>query len=121
MKKTSKELDMIYEEKHLSLDIQPYLTRDIVYFFEFVPNEKDLEDPKLLEDTNIHFFEFGVTSNIQKRQSGYGPNYRLDKAFIYKSGYLASLGESYVKKLSTDLNMKLVYKNKTECIRGTYE
>ena len=119
--KTTIELDNIYEEKRLSLDIQPYLAKDIVYFFEFTPCEKDLDDPELLKDKNIHFFEFGVTSNIQQRQSSYGPCYRLDKGFIYKTGYLASLGESYVKKIVNDLNLKLVYKNKIECMRCSYE
>jgi len=97
-KKTTTELDNIYEEKRLSLDIQPYLAKDIVYFFEFIPNDKDLADPELLKDENIHFFEFGVTSNIKQRQISYGSGHRLDKSFIYKTGYLASLGESYVKK-----------------------
>ena len=115
------ELDKIYEEKRLSLDIQPYLAKDIVYFFEFIPNEKDLTEPELLKDKNIHFFEFGVTSNIQQRQLSYGSSYRLDKGFIYKTGYLASLGESYVKKIIADMNLKLVYKNKIECMRCSYE
>ena len=119
--KTTIELDNIYEEKRLSLDIQPYLAKDIVYFFEFIPDKKDLFEPELLKDKNIHFFEFGVTSNIQQRQSSYGTGYRLDKGFIYKTGYLASLGESYVKKLVNDLNLKLVYKNKIECMRCSYE
>lgn len=119
--KSSAELDMIYEEKRLSLDIQPYLAKDLVYFFEFIPNKDDLEEPELLSDINIHFFEFGVTSNIQKRQSAYGSGYRLDKVFVYQSGFLASLGESYVKKLVIDLKLKLAYKNKIECLRCSYE
>ena len=119
--KTNVELDNIYEEKRLSLDIQPYLVKDIVYFFEFIPNEKDLVAPELLKDENIHFFEFGVTSNIQQRQISYGSGHRLDKGFIYKTGYLASLGESYVKKIVSDMNLKLGYKNKIECMRCTYE
>jgi len=119
--KTIIELDNIYEEKRLSLDIQPYLIKDIVYFFEFIPIEKDLVNPELLKDKNIHFFEFGVTSNIQQRQLSYGSGYRLDKGFIYKTGYLASLGESYVKKIVNDMNLKLGYKNKIECMRCSYE
>ena len=119
--KTTVELDNIYEEKRLSLDIQPYLMKDIVYFFEFIPNEKDLADPELLKDKNIHFFEFGVTSNIHQRQLSYGSGYRFDKGFIYKTGYLASLGESYVKKIVNDMNLKLGYKNKIECMRCSYE
>jgi len=119
--KTTLELDNIYEEKRLSLDIQPYLAKDIVYFFEFIPNEKDLVESELLKDKNIHFFEFGVTSNIQQRQISYGSGYRLDKGFIYKTGYLASLGESYVKKIVTDMNLKLGYKNKIECMKCTYD
>lgn len=119
--KTNKELDYISEQKRLSLDIQPYLFKDVLYFFEFKPDAEFLHDKSTLENENIHYFEFGVTSNIQQRQSSYGSGYRLDKVFVYDSGFKSSLAESHVKKLVLDMNLKLNYKNKFECMKCTYE
>jgi len=119
--KTNKELDYISEQKRLSIDIQPYLFKDVLYFFEFKPDAEFLDDKSTLENENIRYFEFGVTSNIQKRQSGYGHGYRLDKVFVYDSGFKCSLAESHVKKLVLDMNLKLNYKNKFECMKCTYE
>ena len=119
--KTNKELDYISEQKRLSLDIQPYLFKDVLYFFEFKPDAEFLDDKSTLENENIRYFEFGVTSNIQQRQSGYSRGYRLDKVFVYDSGFKSSLAESHVKKLVLDMNLKLNYKNKFECMKCTYE
>jgi len=119
--KTNKELDHISEQKRLSLDIQPYLFKDVLYFFEFKPEPEFLDDKSTLDNENIRYFEFGVTSNIQQRQSGYGRGYRLDKVFVYDSGFKSSLAESHVKKLVLDMNLKLNYKNKFECMKCTYE
>ena len=119
--KTNKELDYISEQKRLSLDIQPYLFKDVLYFFEFKPDAEFLHDKSTLKNENIHYFEFGVTSNIQQRQSSYGSGYRLDKVFVYDSGFKSSLAESHVKKLVLDMNLKLNYKNKFECMKCTYE
>jgi len=119
--KTNKELDYISEQKRLSLDIQPYLFKDVLYFFEFKPEPEFLDDKSTLDNENIRYFEFGVTSNIRQRQSGYGRGYRLDKVFVYDSGFKSSLAESHVKKLVLDMNLKLNYKNKFECMKCTYE
>ena len=119
--KTSKQLDNLYEQKRLSLDIQPYMFKDVLYFFEFIPNPEYLNDKSTLENETIHYFEFGVSSNIQQRQGNYGTSYRLDKVFIYNTGYKASLAESYMKKIAADMNLKLNYKNKIECMHCTYE
>jgi hypothetical protein len=114
-------LDEISDQKRLSLDIQPYLFKDVLYFFEFKPDIEYLSDKSTLENDNIHYFEFGVTSNIQQRQANYGSGYRLDKVFSYDSGFKSSLAESHVKKLVLDMNLKLNYKNKIECMRCTFE
>ena len=119
--KTDKEIDFISDQKRLSLDIQPYLFKDVLYFFEFKPDAEYLTDKSTLEDANIHYFEFGVTSNIQQRQSNYGSGHRLDKVFSYDTGFKSSLAESHVKKLVLDMNLKLNYKNKIECMRCSYE
>jgi hypothetical protein len=58
-------------KKRLSIDIQPYLCKDVLYFLNLSPISEYLNDKSLLEDKNIHYFEFGVTSNIQQRQSEY--------------------------------------------------
>ena len=118
--KTTKEIDSISYEKRVSLDIQPYLCKDVLYFFEFIPEFEDQPEIKELHNENIHYFEFGVTSNIQQRQSGYSLGHRLDNAFVYDTGFKVSLAEKYVKKLVLDFNLKLNYKNKSECMRCTY-
>ena len=108
-------------EKRLSLDIQPYLLKDVLYIFEFKPNIEDMLTPNTLHNKNIHYFEFGISSDIQKRQNNYGLNYRLDKIFVYDARYKISLAEKYVKKLVIDLDLKFKYKNKIECMQCTYE
>ena len=95
--------------------------KDVLYFFEFIPNPEYLNDKSTLENETIHYFEFGVSSNIQQRQGNYGTSYRLDKVFIYNTGYKASLAESYMKKIALDMNLKLNYKNKIECLICTYK
>ena len=85
-------------------------------YSNYYPNDKST-----LENETIHYFEFGVSSNIQQRQGNYGTSYRLDKVFIYNTGYKASLAESYMKKIAADMNLKLNYKNKIECLICTYE
>jgi hypothetical protein len=101
------------EEYRISIDIQPYLTSDVIYFFEFHPKDEETEE-------NIHYFEYGTTSNIQQRHTSYGKNYRLDKVFVYKNRYLASVGEKYLKQIITDLKLRYLYKNKLECMKSSY-
>lgn len=101
------------EEYRISIDIQPYLTSDVIYFFEFQRKDEEIEE-------NMHYFEYGTTSNIQQRHTSYGKNYRLDKVFVYKNRYLASIGEKYLKQIITDLKLRYLYKNKLECMKSTY-
>ena len=95
--------------------------KDVLYIFEFKPNSEHMKDSSLLEDSNIHYFEFGVTSNIRQRQRNYGNTYRLDNIFSYDSGFKASLAEEYIKKIVYDMDLKLNYKNKIECMFATYK
>jgi hypothetical protein len=101
------------EEYRISIDIQPYLTSDVIYFFEFHPKDEETEE-------NVHYFEYGTTSNIKQRHTSYGKNYRLDKVFVYKNRYLASVGEKYLKQIITDLKLRYLYKNKLECMKSSY-
>jgi len=119
--KTNVELEDIFQTKRLSLDYQQHLGKDLLYFFEFTPTMDSLEDPTLLDNKELHFFEFGVSSNIQQRASAYGNSYRLDKVFEYGSGFKTSLAEKYTKNIVLDLDLKLVYKNKVECLKATYK
>ena len=118
--KTNEELEDIFQTTRLSLDYQQHLGKDVLYFFEFTPDRDGLKDPTLLDNKELHFFEFGVSSNIQQRVSGYGNSYRLDKVFEYTSGFKTSLAEKYTKNIVLDLDLKLCYKNKMECFTATY-
>ena len=118
--KTNAELEDIFQTTRLSLDYQQHLGKDVLYFFEFTPDIDGLKDPTLLDNKELHFFEFGVSSNIQQRVSGYGNSYRLDKVFEYTSGFKTSLAEKYTKNIVLDLDLKLCYKNKMECFIATY-
>jgi hypothetical protein len=122
--KTNAELEDIYETQRVSLDYQHYLGKDVLYFFEFIPDRNGLEDPTLLDNKELHFFEFGFTSNIQQRTSSSDyprPNYRLDKVFVYDSGFKTSLAEKYTKNIVYDLGLKLEYFKKKECLKATYK
>ena len=116
--KSNEELEDIYSKKRLSLDYQENVCKDLLYMFEFDPeiNEVSLEDKN-----DIHYFEFGVTSDIKQRSNSYGAGYRLDKVFEYSNGSKTSLAEKYVKNITRDLGMTFEYKKKTECIMCTYE
>ena len=121
--KTNAELEDIFETQRVSLDYQHYLGKDVLYFFEFIPDRNGLEDPVLLDNKELHFFEFGFTSNIQQRTSSSDyprPNYRLDKVFVYDSGFKTSLAEKYTKNICYDLGLKIDYFKKKECLKATY-
>ena len=117
--KTNEELEMIIEQR-LSIGIEPYLTNDITYIFEFTPEKENLKNPNLLDDENIHYFEIGVTSDIKDRKKAYS-GCKLLKVFVYSSRQKAAMAESYMKNIVVELNMTLEYKNKKECMYGTYE
>jgi len=117
--KTNEELEMIQEQR-LSIGIEPYLTNDVTYIFEFIPEKEHLKNPNLLDDINIHYFEIGVTSDIKDRKKAYS-GYKLLKVFVYSSRQKAAMAESYMKNIVVELNMTLEYKNKKECMYGTYE
>ena len=117
--KTNEELEMIQEQR-LSIGIEPYLTNDITYIFEFTPEKENLKNPNLLDDENIHYFEIGVTSDIKDRKKAYS-GCKLLKVFVYSSRQKAAMAESYMKNIVVELNMTLEYKNKKECMYGTYE
>ena len=117
--KTNEELEMIQEQR-LSIGIEPYLTNDITYIFEFTPEKEHLKNSELLNDKNIHFFEIGVTSDIKERKKAYS-GYKLLKVFVYSSRQKAAMAESYMKNIVVELKMTLEYKNKKECMFGTYE
>jgi len=117
--KTNDELETIQEQR-LSIGIEPYLTNDITYIFEFIPEKENLKNPNLLDDENIHYFEIGVTSDIKERKKAYS-GYKLLKVFVYSSRQKAAMAESYMKNIVVELKMTLEYKNKKECMFGTYE
>jgi hypothetical protein len=122
--KTNAELEDIFEKQRTSLDYQNYLGKDVLYFFEFTPDRNGLEEPTLLDNKELHFFEFGFTSNIQQRTSSSDyprPNYRLDKLFVYDSGFKTSLAEKYTKNICYDLGLKIDYFKKKECLKATYK
>jgi len=116
--KSNEELEDIYSKKRLSLDYQENICKDVLYVFEFQPEicEVSIED-----ENDIHYFEFGVTSDIKQRSNAYGTGYRLDRVFEYSNGSKTSLAEKYVKNITRDLGMTFEYKKKTECIKCKYE
>jgi hypothetical protein len=116
--KSNEELEDIYSKKRLSLDYQENICKDVLYVFEFQPEIGEVS----IEDKNdIHYFEFGVTSDIKQRSNAYGTGYRLDRVFEYSNGSKTSLAEKYVKNITRDLGMTFEYKKKTECIKCKYE
>ncbi len=119
--KTQIQLQTELVSQRIRIDTRPYSEKAILYCFEFKPVEEYMKQPELLEDTNLHFFKFGVTDDINERQSSHGNDYRLDKCFIYKSRNEASLGEKYLKYIVSDMDLKFFYKKSLECMMCSYD
>jgi len=147
--KSSAELDKIYEEKYQSLlttkdaelqlimkdydqlifrnsiepknpmDPRPFYNKDVLYFFEFIAKATELANQSLLDKPNIHFFEFGRTSNLKQRIDDYGISYKFVNAFLYSNGSELGHGEKYCKQVvfhaGLKLNIKVNGKEKNEC------
>ena len=97
--------------------------KDLVYIYNFEPTG---EYKNNILDNNRKYFEFGVTSNIEQRESNHKTdktkeNVRLIKVFQYKSRYCASKGEKYVKKILGELNLRTKYYKNTECFIANKE
>jgi predicted GIY-YIG superfamily endonuclease len=100
------------------LSIEPYLKKDIVYCFEFQPNN----EMKLKENESL--YNFGVTSDIEKRwrQHKADKNFkttRLDKCFVYPDRATASRAESYFKDTLDQRELRVKYKGKIECFKSS--
>jgi len=123
--KSSKELDDIYKKK-ISISAIEYYGKDIIYFYEFEPTEEYKNMNKHLFTNNRKSYEFGVTSDIETRESGHRndkkkENIRLDKVFQFKNRFKASRIEGYVKKIVQEMGLKLDYYTKKECLIANEE
>ena len=121
--KSNNELDnefksVIYNttEKKLSIDMEPYHEKDVLYIYNVNPKEElNIQIPQ-----DKHCYEFGVTSNIKQRDSAYNNDkcydkVRLDRIVEYKDRNSLARGEKRIKTIVKDLGLKLEVKNKKEC------
>ena len=106
----------ITTEKKLSIDMEPYHEKDVLYIYNVNPKEE--LNIQILQDK--HCYEFGVTSNIKQRDSAYNNDkcydkVRLDRIVEYKDRNSLARGEKRIKTIVKDLGLKLEVKNKKEC------
>ncbi len=107
-------------EKKLSIDMDPYHEKDVLYIYNVNPKEElNIQIP---EDKEC--YEFGVTSNIKQRDNSYNNDkcydkVRLDRIVEYKDRHSLTSGEKRVKNIVKDLGLKLEIKNKKECFMAT--
>lgn len=86
-------------EKKLSVDMDPYHEKDVLYIYNVNPKEElNIQIP---EDKEC--YEFGVTSNIKQRDNSYNNDkcydkVRLDRIVEYKDRHSLTSGEKRVKK-----------------------
>ena len=103
-------------EKKLSIDMEPFHEKDVLYIYNVNPKEElNIQIP---DDKDC--YEFGVTSNIKQRDSAYNSDkcydkVRLDKLIEYKNRNSLASGEKRIKNIVKDLGLKLAVKNKKEC------
>ena len=103
-------------EKKLSIDMEPYHEKDVLYIYNVNPKEElNIQIPQ-----DKHCYEFGVTSNIKQRDSAYNNDkcydkVRLDRIVEYKDRNSLARGEKRIKTIVKDLGLKLEVKNKKEC------
>ena len=108
-------------KKKISISSIEYYGKDIIYFYEFEPTEEFKNMNKDLFKNDRKCYEFGVTSDIETRESGHRndkkkENIRLDKVFQFKNRFKASRIEGYVKKIVQEMCLKLEYYTKKECL-----
>ncbi len=121
IKKSTSELNKILKHK-LSVDIRPYLNKDVLYFYGYEPTESSKS--VLIDGKN--YYEFGVSSNIEQRDKTHRADKnkckpRLDKCIVYKSRSDLSRGEKFLKNILVDMNLKIDYLNSNECFIATDE
>jgi hypothetical protein len=103
-------------EKKLSIDMEPFHEKDVLYIYNVNPKE----ELKIQIPDDKDCYEFGVTSNIKQRDSAYNSDkcydkVRLDKLIEYKNRNSLASGEKRIKNIVKDLGLKLAVKNKKEC------
>ena len=98
-------------EKKLSIDMEPYHEKDVLYIYNVDPKEElNIQIPQ-----DKHCYEFGVTSNIKQRDSAYNNDkcydkVRLDRIVEYKDRNSLARGEKRIKTIVKDLGLKLEVK-----------
>jgi hypothetical protein len=106
----------------IRFDLDPYTEKDVIYFYQVVPNLEYAVENKEERD----FYEFGVTSNIVKRDIAYNNDkhykkVKLKNVIVYGDRNKASKGEKRIKNIIVDLDIKAVIGKKKECFMATQE
>jgi hypothetical protein len=122
--KTPLELEEKLEDmftNKIRFDLDPYTEKDVIYFYQVVPNLEYAVENKEERD----FYEFGVTSNIVKRDIAYNDKHykkvKLKNVIVYGDRNKASKGEKRIKNIIVDLDIKAVIGKKKECFMATQE
>jgi predicted GIY-YIG superfamily endonuclease len=105
----------------IRFDLDPYTEKDVIYFYQVVPK---LE--YAVENEERDFYEFGVTSDIVKRDIAYTNDKHYEKVklknvIVYGDRNKASRGEKRIKNIIVDLDIKAVIGKKKECFMATLD
>jgi hypothetical protein len=123
--KTPLELDEKLEDlltNKIRFDLDPYTEKDVIYFYHVVPKLEYAVENKEERD----FYEFGVTSDIVKRDIAYTNDkhykkVKLKNVIVYGDRNKASKGEKRIKNIIVDLDIKAVIGKKRECFMATLD
>jgi hypothetical protein len=123
--KTPLELEEKLEDlltNKIRFDLDPYTEKDVIYFYQVVPKLEYAVENKEERD----LYEFGVTSDIVKRDIAYNNDKHYEKVklknvIVYGDRNKASRGEKRIKNIIVDLDIKAVIGKKKECFMATLD
>jgi hypothetical protein len=108
----------------IAIDLRPYDKKDVLYFGIFeVSNEIEFEG-ELSEDTML--CKFGVTSDIAMRNGSHEggkqfPKFRIVHVVEAGSRKDVSVAEKHVKRVVTQMGLRINYGKSKECFMATEE
>jgi hypothetical protein len=108
----------------IAIDLRPYDKKDVLYFGIFeASNEIELEG-ELSEDTML--CKFGVTSDIAMRNGSHEsgkqfPKFRIVHVVEAGSRNDVSVAEKHVKRVVTQMGLRINYGKSNECFMATEE
>jgi hypothetical protein len=108
----------------IAIDLRPYDKKDVLYFGIFDASNEIEFDGELSEDTML--CKFGVSSDIAMRNGSHEsgrqfPKFRIVHVVEAGSRNDVSLAEKHVKRVVTQMGLRINYGKSKECFMATEE